>query len=43
MDRRLCGGIEEHASTVRAMHTDEEWIIAKTVYCVLGRTIEKEI
>jgi acetate kinase len=27
---------------VRVMHTDEEWMIAKTVCRVLGLTIEKE-
>ncbi len=28
--------------TVRVIHTDEEWMIARTVCCVLGLTIEKE-
>jgi acetate kinase len=29
-------------ATVRVIHTDEEWMIAKTVCGVLGLTIEKE-
>ena len=28
--------------TVRVIHTDEEWMIARTVCRVLGLTIEKE-
>ena len=28
--------------TVRVIHTDEEWMIAKTVCRVLGLTLEKE-
>jgi acetate kinase len=42
--RILEGVISANASrvSVRVIHTDEEWMIAKTVCRVLGLTIEKE-
>jgi acetate kinase len=34
--------VETSQVTVRVMHTDEEWMIAKTVCRILGLTIRKE-
>ena len=36
------GLVDRFLLSVRVMHTDEEWMIAKTVCRVLGLTIEKE-